>query len=347
MKPSPEPSLYVYYTPPESLGLPASYYLEVPSNENIKGFQFYIENLIPTLSEIYYSEISVDDFKILFSSNNTIFSLKIADSDTIQGSIEFPRLVKGYSACLKVFRDAASFIATGLQIFSNSSIESQEFISHCRGLQSEHGSYVARVELPSDSMHFMFDDIDGEEVINNIISSFDFYVNEASMVNLNTIDRNYVLGHSEVLNVEVMSSVKSLFKNSALINAEVEVLNNSALKRVIVKRFNQSRIRHSEEFIKKVKDILLQEEETEVIGKVVRLYSQSPQSSRSNKVDLEAVLGNERKKVTTVLKPEDYLIAIKAHQEEYNVTIKGMAVQRRDYLFIPNPSKFSFESTSK
>ena len=333
--------IYQFYAPPKELELPQEYRLEVPKDEQVKGFNYYIDSVVDVIVDLYDHQVLREDLEVMLTTDNSILSFQIIDYDTKTGTIEFPRLVKSYSACLRVLRDTVSFVSTGLQIFAQAKDETEQFLSLCRGLQTQKGSYVTRIELPNYHMSFLFQEIDTKEIINKTIGAIDFFDKEVLTTNLNKIDREYVLSNSLFLNIELLTSIKNLLKMANIRKANIRLLNNDIDRNIKFDRINNAKIIHSEQYIKLAKEILLKEEPTEVIGKVVRLYSQAPQSSNKNKIELEAYLGFEKTKVEVVLDSENYQLAINAHGEELTVKVVGMAIQKKDSLYIPQPQSFS------
>lgn len=79
-----EGKLFREYQPPQHLGLPADYLLELPKYDSKKGFREYAERIIGILSQIYHCD--VNDLQIVLEKGHNLFSMGIANQNqTIDG----------------------------------------------------------------------------------------------------------------------------------------------------------------------------------------------------------------------------------------------------------------------
>ncbi|KHD05214.1 hypothetical protein PN36_14235 [Candidatus Thiomargarita nelsonii] len=65
------------YQPPQHLGLPADYFLELPKDDSKKGFREYAKGIIGILSKIYHCD--VEDLQIVLEKGHKLFSMGIAN----------------------------------------------------------------------------------------------------------------------------------------------------------------------------------------------------------------------------------------------------------------------------
>jgi hypothetical protein len=68
------------YQPPQHLGLPADYLLELPKDDSKKGFPEYADRIIGILSQIYHCK--VDDLRIVLEKGHNLFSMGIQNQKT-------------------------------------------------------------------------------------------------------------------------------------------------------------------------------------------------------------------------------------------------------------------------
>ncbi len=321
-----------FYSPQE-LNLSSNFYLEIPKIGGKSGFQRYAQGIAEILSEIYLESMTVEDIRHIFSHNESVFSLGIADFDTVNGTIRLDRYRQSIDCLFKVIKNAVIFVATGQPIFGNAKIEVAGYINACRILQTAKGSYVTKLELPFKQLNLFSEG----SVPDKLIEVIEFVNINVVNTPLNSIDSNYVLANKEYINIELLTSIKNLFKSAEIRDADFTLLTQKSFKKISSRRINE-KLNHLEKFIKIVKDILLEEIPLEIIGTIFRLNSKDTQ--RGGTIWVETEIAEEKEIVEVILNSDMYLEAVEAHKTENRVRIKGLAKQRRDTYFIGDVEVF-------
>lgn len=343
-------NLFDYYTPPKNLHLGLDYELEIAKDETKLGFQNFIDSLTDVVSDLYNEEFTVNDLKTFFSTNETILSFRIADDDTKYGSIQLDRFSKAIDNLKIVFKQTVTFLISEKPIFGESKLSAEDYIKHCRALQTEHGSYVTKVQLPAHPFNKSGSPgvPDTKEVPTMLFDVLDFTDSEIlkQKIKPGNIDKKYVKDYKDFLNVELLTSIRDLCHQSKLNNFDFSF---DSFNRSNLIEFDsvKSKMVYFESYIKQLKNVLLEETPLEFIGFIRKLSSNSPQKSDFNEIIIEGEIANNKEKVKVVLNKKDYNMAIEAHQNELPVKIVGKAKQLQSYYNVNSPDSFEVLSVEK
>ncbi len=71
--PASEGKIFRKYQPPQRLGLPTDYFLELPKDGSKKGFHQYAQRIVEILSKIYHC--NPKDLQIVLEKGHNLFSM--------------------------------------------------------------------------------------------------------------------------------------------------------------------------------------------------------------------------------------------------------------------------------
>lgn len=153
------------------------------------------------------------------------------------------------------------------------------------------------------------------------------------------VNENYLSDMSSILNFELFDSIKNIYSKTEINNIEFQLSSNSHFRRIETKRVQQS-LPYFRNYLKEVKNLLLEVVPLEAIGYVKRLYSSAPLSASRNEVTIDAEISGSVETIKLILRSEEYIEAIEAHKHEWPIRIKGKAKQYKTFLSIQELDEF-------
>jgi len=324
---------YVEYLPPLSLSLPMGFMLEVPIQEEPgKGMELYFDGLLKTVKELYDS-YKEEDFRVLLNTNSTIYCTRITDDDTKDGTIQLEKFGRVIDLQKKILKQAVIFLVTGQPIFGHADSESKYFLENSRSLPTARGSFITKIKLPEGAID---QKIETETVVDKVLGVLEFINKEVSKIDIEKIDSQFISQHQEYINIELLSSINNFFKSAQINNVEQSFYNNHIEKRISAENM-VSKSGHVYRFIKKSRELVIQDTPIRFTGHIRRLNSRDPLHSDENQILIEVEGGFL---VAATLNRDQYAIAIEAHRNMQLVFISGEARQSQNRYQITNVIEF-------
>ncbi len=330
---SKQTNLFDIYTPPLDLDLPKSFYIEIPNIEKDKGFQKYMNGILEILDDVYSEEYVIEDFKTFFSSENSIFSLRIIDKDTEHGTIKLERLKNTFNQIFRSIKQAVVFSISNKPIFGSAKYEVLQYINSCRGRQTDYGSYIVKIELPENHLTLLQE----ASIPNMLFDSIEFLTLISSKYNLDEIDKSFVELYRKYINIELFEAILKLYKESEIQNVSIVLDSNKIAKKNYYQDI-RGKLNKIELLIKEIKDILLEDIPLETTGNIFKLSSKHIENK--GKIWIEADIAEERHVIEVSLDSERYKQAVEAHKNGLEVFIKGISKQMRNKYVIEKLEEF-------
>src|SRR5690606_13630200 len=113
-------------------------------------FKGYYNNLLEIFHDFY--NLSKLDFDTLLETPDSILRVRIHDDATAEGKINFVRF-EGFIERLKaIITDTASFVIDKNLTSTRIPAEAYKYLNKCHFLQTEKGSYVTKIQLPTKEL---------------------------------------------------------------------------------------------------------------------------------------------------------------------------------------------------
>lgn len=326
---------FISYAPPFALNLPNGYLFQVPKDETREGFQEFCQRIISILVDIYEDEFTEDDLAIIFSSRNSVLYFRIADSDTQKGSIKLSRVKLSVEGLYKILQQTVTFISTGNSIFGNAKKEVSQYINSCRYLQTQKGSFVTKIELPTISVNIF----DNTLVPDKLFNVLEFIAREGTTKKISELDENYVVQHSDLINVELYFAIYTILKDAKISSANMSLLTQNETKNFDISRISK-KLSHFNQYTKKIKEILLRDVPLEIKGLIYNLNSSDPH--KGGEIIMQTEIANKKEVVKVRLSRKHYEgLAVNAHGNKMEVRVKGIArLSNGKNYYIENVDEF-------
>jgi len=324
--------LFNKFMPPSSIDIDADFFLEIPKTET-SGFHKYALGLTEVIAEIYADIITSDDLVNLFSQERAVFSFRIADLDTVQNSLALKRYKAGIDSVFSIVKNVVIFISSKQQIFGNAKNEVINYINGCRAYQTQPGSYILKFGLPDIKVDLFAD----ESVPNKLFEVLNFINTVVIDTPISSINEDHIKSYSSIINVELFTAIKNLYKNVDLRDGDFSILEIKKFNTVPAKKIAKH-MTHLDNYIKTVKKILLEEIPLSITGIITRCDSKNPENGGS--IQVETYIADEKEIVIVKLDNKIYPKAVTAHRLGKEVSITGNAIQRPNNYNIYEPSEF-------
>lgn len=324
-----------FFRAPNDLGFVQNYDLPIPKTDlNVDNSKF-INNTINILSDIY--EISVDELLVIISERNFVFSIRIHDEDTAGGKISFNRFEDLINGVKDLLIDTASFVLNPQVIIKSKPSEANRYFNYCKFLQTEQGSFIAKIELPTEEIikeqEIFQQEIKGADINTKLISVIN-YVNTKVFKSNGEFDENHFDENQENLNLNLLKDLEKIYENTKSENIEFSFNDINFFKKIETEDIYNNRLNNLSELIKTLDNTINQENITTLIGRVINLKSSNPEGN-SNEITVGSLLDQMPVKVKVRLSSEQYQAALEAHKAKRNIEITGILKKMKtQYKFI-------------
>ncbi len=324
-----------FYRAPENLGFQDEYVLPIPFNNETTDYQKFLRNNLYLISEIY--EISVDELEAIINEENSIFSIRINDANTLDGKIGFSRFEELIDGLKDLLLDTATFAIYPNLVNKSKPAEAYRYLNYCKFLQTEVGSFIAKVELPSDEI-IREPELFNAEVrafnINNKLKSIISYVNNSVFDSNGQFDAEHFEDNQTNINLNILKDIERIYDKTESRNIEFYFSDlEESVKISTVNIYNENLIKLSN-LIGNINDSLTEENQVTLIGRITSLKSLNPEG-QSNEIVFSSLLENLPIRVKARLDSEDYQDAVDAHKLKRNIEITGILKKMKtQYKFI-------------
>jgi hypothetical protein len=328
---------FVYLSAPEEFGLPQEYSIIVPKAPNHSDFKRYYNTLLEIFADFY--NLSKLDFDTLLETSDTILRVRIHDVATSDGKINFVRF-EGFIERLKaIITDTASFVIDKNLTSTRVPAEAQRYLNKCNFLQTEMGSYVTKIQLPSkelikDAELFDRGQVYADEINEKLIDVLDYVNTQIFTNNAGHVTEDYIIENEDKLNLKLLKDIESFYDKSDISNIEFSLHSIDETKVVDSQNITKEQINRLTLFIEEVGNRGFETRVVTVKGKIEKLQSKDPDGNR-NSITMPGLLDDLPVVAKASLASEDYKHAIEAHRVKEYVTITGLAkVARTRVSFI-------------
>jgi len=318
---------------PESIG--SSVKVTMPLTDNNEFDNSLLHKVVNFISEFY--EFPAGELISSFIKNSAIFSTQLIDESTVYGNVPFLKYEHHLQELKNLLLNNASFGVSGKHYVKDIPEEANTYLNLCSFLQTERGSFISKVQLPSSvdlSINLFEEYAVQSDSINNKLGSIlkfvidDIYRSPASDI----YSVEHVTQNAQLINIDVFENINNIFKktgvseiNFALLGAEFDLKIESGV--VGTDEFKQL-----ENYIDLASTVFANHVEVDSRGRVIQLRSSHARGSKN--LVVISRLQSGLKPIHVELETNQYDLAITAHKAKSNVFIKGTALETKQYLRI-------------
>ncbi len=318
---------FVRLKPSASLELPASYSLVIPIRENTLDYGRSILRVIKVISEIY--DISELKLTNLFLQDGTILSFRFVDEETARGSLSLRHFEGFLEKFKKALLDIASATALKTPFVEEYALEAETYLNHCKYLQTEHGSFVTNIQLPSELIlrqPSLFDQSPmlAEEINQKLFEYLQFTVESVLENDERIYSDDFVEQRQNFLSVQIFEDIDGIIRKANSRNIYFSFIGKTYSKEVKAENLTEEKYAYLSEFIRFLKQEVEENIALDVIGKIVELRSRNPNSDR-NYILVSTQFEEQAIFLAMHLDNVDYQRAIQAHRNNREINVRGRA----------------------
>jgi hypothetical protein len=328
-----ENAKFLELAPPDSLLIPNEYTISIPISTDKVDFKPFMTNVQLIIGEIY--NLSKDELDLILEKEQTIFSVRVYDDETKDGKISLVRFDDLMDRVKNILLSAANFVVNPDITNTKTYDEATKYLNLCQFLQTEKGSFIAKIQLPTKEIIrpvdlFNTEPITSEQINEKVEEVLSFVSQSILNGNFNVTD-NYVLENEGKLNLKLLKEIEILYDKVDIKNIDFSF--SSIGESAIVQSQNVTReqITTLSDFIQEVSNKVYEVVEAEFTGKILSLKSKDPDGLK-NRITLGGVFDNLPVTSSASLESEPYKLAIEAHKFKKSLIIRGMAKKSKSKL---------------
>lgn len=313
----------IIYRAPDELGFVGQYDLGLPANLNFLDFDKSLDRCINFIAEIY--EISSHEVCRTVNAEDTILSVRLMGEKTSNGTFPINSMKDVLDNVTNAIRNAANFVAFNGDNIETSSSKVDEFIKKCSFLQTEIGSFVIKIRIPSNEIlregNLIENSVYSDAVGNEISSTISFINNEIFNGDDSIEKDEYIANNYQKHSSKALNNITSILEKSDVDKIEFTFIkNNVSSNRIEMDGFKGKKLQKLKKFNTRLNKFINDNISIEAIGKIIELSSKNPTSNENY-----VTLLSDNKKYSMNLNKNDYEKAINAHIKQFDVKIKGLA----------------------
>ncbi|PID89880.1 MAG: hypothetical protein CSA97_05805 [Bacteroidetes bacterium] len=273
-------------------------------------------------------EIPLDDLLRIVSSKSGILSLRLIDPQTEEGVIPLPRQEALLRQMKGVLLSAASYVLDPDPILTHSHKKAKMYVDHCDFLQTQQGSFISRIALPTDLELREGDLFKGEisgQTVNERLMGLIAFLNEEIEKLALPPDMEYIDEHIAYMNLKLLKSMNAVYEQAKIRDIDFTLQGLDGVRMVQVRNMDGERLTRLQTFIEQVGELLQTEANTIVRGRVEELKSTNPDGENSSVMIRGWDEQGESVKATAILASEDYKAAVDCHGRNLAVEITGLS----------------------
>lgn len=333
-------SNYQKFTAPQDLV--GDYTLTIPS-ESSKDSDISIPRVLNNLAVLY--EISNDELVSMIEEEQRILSVQMIGNDNEAGTIPLVQFEAVIDRLKRTLLDVASFVVSGEQNNKEVPMEALTYIEQCKFLQTEVGSFVAKIGIPSGtqlkqgSLFSQDDSIASDDVNTRLESIFELVTEKIFKGDKGIYENKYMEESMDLLCVNALENIYGLYEKSGADQINIRILGSERTSTYESGELTDEKFENFDGYVKYIREHLVENLSLNVVGRIVELRSRNPSSKRNYvKIDTAEYGGAS---VAIILDEEQYSLASSAHLRGRNVRVVGRARKMKTQIKIVELTSFT------
>lgn len=335
-----------FYYPPENLGIRGKYSIALPLDSRKPGVGSLLHGAAAALKDIY----GVGDVGSLVNRAATLGDMggparivsRFIDSKTEGGSIPLASLGAYTESLGKSLYYGARFKLA--EDNKASRLIAQHFAKECRFLQSEVGSFIAKIEVPQTTLReadmFGREEVSSTQVCSSIFSAMQF-LNDRVLNGAAPLDSEDSLSEAIILfDVELLESLAKTLTGPEMDAIDFVFEAGTIIRTTSTGWLSGEKTDRLKQFVEFIKAQLRGENDIDVSGSIVELRSRDPEGNK-NYIRVESVFHGDRTFVAATLSNEQYKRALAAHENKRSVRLRGDGMRLKTQIRLTTVTDFS------
>jgi len=300
--------------------------LHIPRQINKIDSDRFIGNILEIIADFY--DLTLDDLNVILKNENTVLKVRVYDNQTEQGKMPLTRFEELVEKIRFILSDTASFVIDRSVTSTRVPEEVSRYLNLCNFMQTEKGSFVAKIQLPTKELiknNELFDrhEIYSEE-INNKLSEVLTFVNQNIFEGDPQVNDDYLLENETKINIKLLKDIESFFDKAKIKNIDFSFHSITNSKTIVNQNITALKLHKLNQFVELIESHSLEVGDFCFTGHIVALKSKNPDGLK-NSVTFTGIHNNMPMVAIANLDSEHYKDAIEAHKLKQNITVKGLA----------------------
>ncbi len=327
-----------YYEAPESLGVRGGFSIGLPTDPHRPGIDNLIISALDTLGDLYdrnlsglYEEVAANNDLMC----TTTLSVRFVDKKTTEGVMPLSSMAAFVQGIEKTLYEAAKFKIGDASTSTLALV--QKFVKDCAFLQTAHGSFIARIEVPAMMLRQpqLFPDappaLASSQVCASLFSALQF-LNERILQSTADYETDELVANAlELFNPELLDALSKILLGPEVAQTEFAMHSGNQRRATSTGKMSSENTGRLRDYVKFIRMHLLGIDVIDVQGHIVELRSRDPHGNR-NHIGIATTFQGDRTFVTATLNNEQYDVAVVAHRAKGAVRLRGRGMQLKTQL---------------
>ena len=199
---------FFHLYPPVEFDIDPNFSISVPVSLDKVDTKSFTKNILEIISDFY--SLTIDDLLLILKNDKTVLKVRVYDEETFNGQISLGRFEELIDKLKAILTDTASFVIDDSITSKRTPNESHKYLNLCNFLQTEKGSFVAKIELPSKEIikdkDLFKPEISSEEINDRLSNVLQFVNDDIFNTEIaNDVSEEYLLENGEKLNIKLLN----------------------------------------------------------------------------------------------------------------------------------------------
>lgn len=336
----------IFFYPPESLGIQGKYSVALPEGTAEQGVGNLLHGVANSLTDIYgYGNLgdllnraaSLSDL-----SEPTRLVTRFIDGTTRRGVMPLASLAS-YASNIEAGLYRSAKFKLGAET-KEAKLIAQRFVKDCLFLQTEQGSFIAKVEVPNTVLKqgdlFGGEPLVSTEVCSSLFSAIQF-LNERILGDDGSFESPETLENAiSLFDVELLESLTKVMVGPEMETIEFSLEVGTQVRTSSTGWLSDERKNRLKDFLNFIRDQLRGEDDLDVSGSIVELRSRDPEGNK-NYIRVVSIFHGDRTFVSATLSNEQYQRALDAHRNKRQVRLRGNGTRLKTQIRLAEVTEFT------
>lgn len=335
-----------FFYAPQKLGIQGKYSVALPDGPTTPSVGTLLYEVANSLVEIYgygsVGELLDKAAAVSDEAKSTRIVSRFIDSATRSGAIPLSSLAS-YIANMEAGLYRSAKFKLGEET-KETRLIAQRFSKECLFLQTEQGSFVAKLEVP----HFVLKQGDlfgaeplvSTEVCSSFFSALQF-LNESILGSDDSFDDERTLEDSLALfDVELLESLTKVLVEPEMNAIEFSLNIGAQTRTSSTGPLSDERKERLKDFYHFVCEQLRGENDLDVTGQIVELRSRDPEGNK-NYIRVVSQYHGDRTFISATLTNDQYQLALSAHRDKRRVRLLGNGTRLKTQIRLTEITQFT------
>lgn len=332
-----------FFMAPQSLGIDGRFTVALPQDSSVRNSASLLHGAANALVDIYgFGDLGDLLNKAAATLGNqtgpTRFVTRFVDSSIRNGSMPLSSLV-AYASSIQASLYRSAKFKLGKESKENQLI-AQRFAKDCLFMQTEEGSFIAKVEVPNTILRqgdlFGGEVLNSAEVCSSLFSAIQF-LNLQILGTDDAFDTSDSLADAVTLfDVELLESLTDIVIDPEMESIDFAIEIGSQRRTSSTGFLSAEKKQRLKEFFDFVYQQLRGENGLDVTGSIVELRSRDPEGNK-NYIKVVTEFHGDRTYVSATLTNEQYQRAVDAHKVKKHIRLKGNGTRLKAQIRMNGP----------